>query len=131
MRSPFRSEEAAFQFLLLTIGAFALIAVTSWINPWLGLATFLALTVAAVVVYTRGRTGPPPGLHVERPDESMRRILVIANETVGGRELHELIARRVEGLDEEVLVVCPALNSRVRTWASDEDGARAVAQTRL
>ena len=26
---------------------------------------------------------------------------------------------------------CPALNSRVRTWTSDEDGARAAAQDRL
>ncbi len=30
-----------------------------------------------------------------------------------------------------MLVVCPALNSQVRTWASDEDGARAAAQGRL
>ena len=30
-----------------------------------------------------------------------------------------------------MLVVCPALNSQVRTWASDEDGARAAAQSRL
>ena len=30
-----------------------------------------------------------------------------------------------------MLVVCPALNSHVRHWASDEDGARAAAQQRL
>ncbi len=28
-------------------------------------------------------------------------------------------------------VVCPALNSRLKTWVSDEDGARAKAQKRL
>ena len=28
-------------------------------------------------------------------------------------------------MNEQVLVVCPALNSPLRTWASDEDGARA------
>ena len=28
-------------------------------------------------------------------------------------------------------MVCPALNSRLRTWTSDEDPARAAAQTRL
>ena len=32
---------------------------------------------------------------------------------------------------EDVLIVCPALNSKVRTWTSDEDGARAAAQARL
>jgi hypothetical protein len=30
-----------------------------------------------------------------------------------------------------VLVVCPALNSPLRHWVSDEDDARAVAQERL
>ena len=30
-----------------------------------------------------------------------------------------------------MLLVSPALNSRLRTWTSDEDGARAAAQTRL
>jgi len=30
-----------------------------------------------------------------------------------------------------VLVICPALNSPLRHWASDEDGARADAQSRL
>ena len=32
---------------------------------------------------------------------------------------------------EDVLVVCPALNSKVRTWTSDEDGAREAAAARL
>ena len=30
-----------------------------------------------------------------------------------------------------MLVVCPALNSPLRHWASDEDGARAEAERRL
>jgi GABA permease len=62
---------------------------------------------------------------------SDRRILVIANETVGGGTLQEEIRRRAEGFDEEVLVVSPALNSPLRHWTSDEDGARAAAQERL
>ena len=60
-----------------------------------------------------------------------RRILVIANETVGGDELRTLLERKAEGVAEEMLLVCPALNSRVRTWTSDEDPARAEAQSRL
>ena len=32
---------------------------------------------------------------------------------------------------EDVLLVCPALNSKLRTWTSDEDGARSAAQARL
>ena len=42
-----------------------------------------------------------------------------------------MIRERSEDVREEVLVVCPALNSPLRTWTSDEDGARAAAQERL
>ncbi len=63
--------------------------------------------------------------------EDERRILVIANETVGGEELLAILRSKAEGVNEHVLVVCPALNSQLRTWASDEDGARAAAQQRL
>ena len=55
----------------------------------------------------------------------------MANETVGGDELRDLLGRKAEGVSEDVLLVCPALNSRLRTWTSDEDGARAAAQERL
>jgi hypothetical protein len=63
--------------------------------------------------------------------ENERRILVIANETVGGGELLTILRRKAEGVQERILVVTPALNSQVRHWASDEDGARAAAQERL
>ena len=59
------------------------------------------------------------------------RILVVANETVGGESLRSEIRSRSEGYDAEVLVVTPALNSPVRHWTSDEDRARAEAQQRL
>ena len=59
-----------------------------------------------------------------------RRILVVANETVAGRALRGEVVRRA-GRDADVLVVCPALNSPLRHWASDEDGARAKAERRL
>src|SRR5207247_1344584 len=51
--------------------------------------------------------------------------------TVGGTALRETIKGKTEGYREEVLVVCPALNSPLRHWASDEDAARAAAQDRL
>ena len=60
-----------------------------------------------------------------------RRILVISNETVEGAVLHEAIRFRAHNVEGEVLVVAPALNSRVRHWMSDTDGARAAARRRL
>jgi hypothetical protein len=58
-----------------------------------------------------------------------RRILVIANETVKGRTLQAALL-----LDDgaaDVLIVAPALNSRLRRWLSDEDEARGAARSRL
>jgi GABA permease len=56
---------------------------------------------------------------------------VIANETVEGSELLNELAHKAEGVDERVLVVTPALNTPLKHWTSDEDGAREDAQTRL
>jgi GABA permease len=66
---------------------------------------------------------------VGAPDE--RRVLVVANETVQGEELMSAISELALGGKAEFLVVSPALNSRLKTWTSDEDPARANAQKRL
>ena len=57
---------------------------------------------------------------------------MIANETVDGRDLRE--ALRGHGAaagPTEVLVVAPALSSRLRFWVSDVDPARRRAEARL
>jgi hypothetical protein len=133
-RNPFRSEAEAYRFLLLTVVYFALIVVAASIETWLGVVVFVALTGTAVVLWLRSRTNEPalrPAVPTRAGAEDERRILVIANETVGGEELLRILRQKSEGVQEHVLVVCPALNSQVRHWASDEDGARAAAQGRL
>jgi len=55
------------------------------------------------------------------------RILLIANETVDSDELYDALRAR----SAHVVVVVPALNSRLRHWISDEDGARRAAAIRL
>ena len=132
MESPFRSEAAAFQFLLITIGAFALIVLTSWASPLLGFITFLLLSAAAVAVYLRQRGPEPEAAKVTLlagPDE--RRVLVVANETVQGEELLSTISTLALSQQTRFRVVCPALNSRLKTYTSDEDPAREAAQQRL
>jgi hypothetical protein len=132
MESPFRSEAAAFRFLLISIGAAALIVVASWLNPWLGFAVFLALAGAAVWVYTRQRGPAPPKaqIHPDGPPDEQR-VLVVANETVGGEELMAELGEMALESPTRVYVVAPALNSRLKTWTSDEDPAREAAQRRL
>ena len=132
MESPFRSEDAAFRFLLLSIGAFTLIVVASWLNPWVGLLVFLALSGAAVWAYTRHGAPSPPREQIEQLGTSdEKRVLVVANETVGGDELLQVIGELALTGGSLFYVVCPALNSRLRTWTSDEDPARAAAESRL
>src|SRR5262245_47912519 len=60
------------------------------------------------------------------------RFLVVANETVEGATLQEVVGSRAEGAPRaDVLVIAPALNSRLRYWLSDEDKARRSAGLRL
>jgi len=134
MINPLRSEAEAYRFLLLTVGYFAAIALAALvIGTWAGVIVFLVLTVAAAVYVARAHRSEPPRQTVpsRRGKEHERRILVIANETVGGERLRDEIRQRSEGYDEQVFVVTPALNSPIRHWASDEDGARVSAQERL
>jgi hypothetical protein len=133
MRNPLRSEAEAFRFVLLTIGYFALIVVAAAINRWLGLAVFALLTTLAAIAVWRARADAPPRRAVGRGGEGggARRVLVVANETVGGSALHDLLRELSSQTSLDVLVVCPALNSRLRHWASDEDEARTQAQARL
>jgi hypothetical protein len=58
-----------------------------------------------------------------------RRVLVISNETVDADVLRDTIAAHARTI--EVVVVAPALNTRLRHWLSDEDPARHAAGARL
>jgi len=62
---------------------------------------------------------------------SKHQILVVANETVEGSALVEAVRDMALSHDAEVLVVAPALNSRLRHWMSDSDRARHAAELRL
>ncbi len=132
MRNPVRSEADAFRFVWLTIGYFALIVVASLINVWVGVAMFVLLTLAGVYwVFGRDEQGASPRQSAAASPAGEHRILVVANETVGGAELLAELSGRVGTSRARVLVVCPALNSPLRHWVSDEDEARDAAQDRL
>jgi membrane protein implicated in regulation of membrane protease activity len=134
MRNPLRSEAEAYRFLWMTIAYFAAIVVASLVGGrWWGVAVFVLLTaVGAWFLLRREETGEMTRAIPSResaPDE--RRILVVANETVGGQNLRQTIRDKTGGARSQVLVVSPALNSPLKHWVSDEDSAREAAQRRL
>ena len=133
MRNPFRSEAEAFRFLLYTIGYFALIVIGALINTWVGLTVFIVLSlVAGYFAFIRGRDERPPRVAPTLPHpEDELRILVVANETVGGHALRDVIAEKAAGRQANILVVAPAQPSPLQHLASDEDPPRAEAQQRV
>ena len=133
MKNPFRSEAEAFSFVLVSVALFAAVAVAGILGGgWVALGVFLALALGVWAgMYLRSEPGVREQAVWTRRPTATHSVLVIANETVAGRALRDEVRHRTAGRDAEVLVVCPALNSPLRHWVSDEDEARAKAQERL
>jgi len=133
MRNPLRSEAEAFRFLMATIVGALVIAGAAYLNMWLGVAAAV-IAVGGILWWLRdepipGSADPPRKIAAETPPGT-HRVLVVANETVRGQTLLETLGRIAQP-GTELLVVAPALPSRVRHWVSDVDGARADAERRL
>jgi hypothetical protein len=130
MRNPLRSEAEAFRFLVVSIVGALIIVAGAYIDTWVGVAAAVIVIGAIARWYWRQPSPTMPRLRVES-DDAMHRILVVANETVGGGPLRAELERRARGPATEVLVVAPALASPVQHWVSDVDGARAAADERV
>ncbi len=135
MQNPFSSEATAYRFLLVLVGCFAAIVLADQVlGGWVALGVAVLVTAAFVWWVVFGGKPPPPvqTATARRSGPGEKRILVVANETVGGEKLRRCIREKSADVDRaEVFVVSPALNSPVRQWASDEDPARRQAQERL
>jgi hypothetical protein len=131
VQTPLRSEADAFRFVGVVVVAAALIVGAARANTWFGLAAALVIVGGISWWYWHKPSPAPPPVEVPHEAHAVHRVLVIANETVGGRALRDLLSEHVGGRPAELLVVAPALNSPLRYWTSDEDGARAAAQERV
>lgn len=133
MKNPFRSEAEAYRFLLGTVVYFAAIVLASLVGGrWWGLGVFVVLSAAALAwAFQREPASPVVTAPRHQGGADEKRILVVANETVGGRKLRDRIGQSSEGYRAEVLVVSPALNAPLKHWVSDEDQARNEARRRL
>ena len=134
MHNPLRSETDVFRaVIVIAIGAAAVIALTLIAGQTAGALLLLVLAIAGLVVlWQRARGELPKRAEVVPADDDVYRILVVANETVGGRALLDEIRESGRGKRSDILVVVPALTaSQLEYWASDVDGAIADANRRL
>ncbi len=129
-----RSEADAFRLVVIIgVGAGAVIALALLTHPALGAILAAALLGLGMGFAWRDVRGSEPHLTkvAEAPDDGRHRILVVANETVGGRALLGEIQNRARGRDCEILVVTPALTrSQLQHWTSDVDEALVEAERR-
>jgi len=133
--NPLSSEREAYQLVIAAIVYFAAIALAAGLGGvWAGLAVFIVLTVGGIawfLLQMRHLDARDPVGPVKATPDDTNHILVVANETVAGRGLHEEVRRATRDQPSRVLVISPALNSPLRHFVSDEDAARRAAQERL
>jgi hypothetical protein len=134
MHNPLRSEADAFKWVLVIgLGAASVIALTLLTRPAIGAAWGAALVgFGAGLAWRSSRGSLPRHIEPSRGGDGKHRILVVANQTVGGRALLEEIRNRARGRETEILVITPALaSSRAAHWASDVDEAIEQARQRM
>ena len=137
MHNPLRSEAEAFRLVVIFAAAAAVVvAVALLIEPAAGAIVLAVELLVGLWLALRESRSPEPRepAVVASADDGVHRILVVANETVGGRALLDEIKARSgrDGGSSEILVVVPALTASVlEHWASDVDAAIADARQRL
>ncbi len=134
MHNPLRSEADAFRWVVVIgAGAVSVIVLTLLTRPVFGVIWAAALIgFGAGVAYRGARGSLPRSVELTRDGDGKHRILVVANETVGGEALLDEIRDRCRNRDCSILVVTPALvTSRASHWASDVDEAMELARQRM
>jgi len=134
MHNPLRSEADAFRWVVVIgVAAVSVIGLTLLTRPVFGVIWAAALIgFGAGVAYRSSRGSLPRSVEVTRGGDGKHRVLVVANETVGGEALLAEIRDRCRNRDCEILIVTPALAaSRASHWASDVDEAIELARQRM
>jgi GABA permease len=134
MHNPLRSETEVFRAVVITGAGAALVVVLALaVGGTAGAIAFFVLVGVGLIALWRRSQGTEPAQHeVAGASPELHRVLVIANQTVGGRALLDEISKRCKGRRSEVLVITPALtSSQLQHWASDTDEATVAARARL
>jgi len=134
MHNPLRSEADAFKWFVMVLGgAISVGGLAALTRPLVGLIWgALLIGAGGAIAYRQSRGRIPEDMPLTRGGDGRHRLLVVANETVGGEALISEIGRRCQGRDCEILVITPALAaSRADHWASAIDEAIVLARQRM
>lgn len=134
MHNPLRSEADAFRWFVVVLGGAILVGVVAALTrPVVGvILTAVLICGGAALAYRNSRGRLHRDVALTRGGDGRHRLLVVANETVGGSALLEEIGERCRGRRCQILVVTPALAaSRADHWASDIDEAIVLARQRM
>ena len=134
MHNPLRSEAEMFRVVVIVgIAAAPVIAIGLIAGPGWGAITLAVEVAIGLALVWRGLRGTEPHTAtVASSDDDVRRILVVANETVAGQALLSELRSRSVGGPSEVMVIVPALPaSRLEHLAHDVDDCLAEARRRL
>jgi len=132
MHNPLRSEADAFRWVVVIgLAAGSIIALTLLFRPG-AIWGLILIAAGAWLIWRNSRGKLPRDLQLSRGGDGRYRLLVVANQTVGGKALLTEIANRGGGRRSEILVVTPALaGSRAAHWASDLDEGMELARQRM
>ena len=134
MHNPLRSEAEMFRLVVIIgVAAVPVIAIGLLAGPGWGAAVLgVELGIGIGLIWQGSRGSLPREAEVAHAEDGIHRILVVANETVGGRTLLDELGRRTATGPSEIYVIVPALtSSRLEHLAHDVDGAIAEARHRL
>jgi hypothetical protein len=134
MHNPLRSEREMFRVVVIVGVALGAVIALGLITATAGAILLAAEVGVGIGLLWRSSRGTLPRIAdvAARPGDQVHRLLVVANQTVGGRALLEEVKNHCRGQECEVRVVVPALTrSYLEHWSSDVDGAIAEAQRRL
>jgi GABA permease len=118
---------------VIGVAAGVVIALTLLAGGTAGFILFTILVLGGLwYLWRRSHGAELTSADVASAPHDVHRILVVANQTVGGSALLDEIAKRCKGRPAAVRVICPALtSSQLQHWASDTDEAQATAGERL
>ncbi len=134
MHNPLRSEAEMFRLVVIIgVAAVPVIVIGLAAGPaWGAVVLGVELGIGLGMVWRGSRGSLPREAEVAHADDNVHRILVVANETVGGRALLAELRARSEGRSSEIFVVVPAIaSSRLQHLTHDVDPALEEAGRRL